>query len=181
MHENESLLRKWSGGTELLAGNSGGKWRQRLQIYVVCVRAQVRGVIGRNASSHRTTLWRQHRIWILTFTYARAHPPHKLRTKVKIAKCFSSHSVWSSFHTLVTFCNIALMPLFSLLSTSIVTHPTPCTLASFSPLLFVVVFVLILPDVDLMLFITSSKTSSIKIWFVLAVGLAENLTQMVFR
>jgi len=40
---------------------------------------------------------------------------------------------------------------------------------------------LILPDVDLMLFITSSKTSSITIWFVLAVGLAENLTQMVFR
>jgi len=37
-----------------------------------------------------------------------------------------SHSVWSSFHFLDPFCNIALMPLFSLLSTSIVTHPTPC-------------------------------------------------------
>jgi len=30
-------------------------------------------------------------------------------------------------------------------------------------------------------FITSCKTSSIKIWFVLAAGLAENLTQVVFR
>jgi len=38
-----------------------------------------------------------------------------------------SHSAWSSFYILVTFCNIALMPIFSLLSTSIVTHPTPCT------------------------------------------------------
>jgi len=36
-----------------------------------------------------------------------------------------SHSVWSSFYILVTFCNIALMPLFSLQSTSIIAHPTP--------------------------------------------------------
>jgi len=85
---------------------------------------------------------------------------------------------------LVTFCNIVLMPLFSLLSTSIVTHLTPCTLACFSPLFFVAVFPLILPEVDLTLFITiiiSCKMSSIKIWFVLAAGLAENLTQVVFR
>jgi len=37
------------------------------------------------------------------------------------------------------------------------------------------------PDVDLTLFITFitiCKTSSIKIWFVLAAGLAENLTQV---
>jgi len=43
---------------------------------------------------------------------------------------------------------------------------------------------LISPDVDLTLFITfitACKTSSIKIWFVLAAGLAENLTQVVFR
>jgi len=43
---------------------------------------------------------------------------------------------------------------------------------------------LILPDVDLMLFITfitSCKTSSIQIWFVLAAGLADNLTHVVFR
>jgi len=47
-----------------------------------------------------------------------------------------------------------------------------------------VVFMLILPDVDLMLFITfitSCKTSSIKIWFVLAAGLAEKSSQVVFR
>jgi len=30
-------------------------------------------------------------------------------------------------------------------------------------------------------FITSCKTSSIKIWFVLAAGLAENLAHVVFR
>jgi len=43
---------------------------------------------------------------------------------------------------------------------------------------------LISPDVDLTLFvtfITTCKTSSIKIWFVLAAGLAENLTQVVFH
>jgi len=43
---------------------------------------------------------------------------------------------------------------------------------------------LILPDVDLMLFITvitSCKISSVKTWFVLATGLAENLTQVIFR
>jgi len=43
---------------------------------------------------------------------------------------------------------------------------------------------LILHDVDLTrfsTFITSCKTSWIKIWFVLAAGLAENLTQVVFR
>jgi len=43
---------------------------------------------------------------------------------------------------------------------------------------------LISPDVDLTLFvtfITTCKTSSIKIWFVLQAGAAENLTQVVFR
>jgi len=40
------------------------------------------------------------------------------------------------------------------------------------------------PDVDLTLFltfITTCKTSSINIWLVLAAGLTENLTQVVFR
>jgi len=52
------------------------------------------------------------------------------------------------------------------------------------PTVFVVVFMLISPDVDLTLFITfinTCKTPSIKIWFVLTAGLAENLTQVVFR
>jgi len=47
------------------------------------------------------------------------------------------------------------------------------------PTVFAVVFMLISPDVDLTLFITiinSCKRSSIKIWFALAAGLAENLT-----
>jgi len=52
------------------------------------------------------------------------------------------------------------------------------------PTVFDVVFMLISPDVHLTLFITfitTCKTSSIKIWFVLPAGLAENLTQVVFR
>ena len=74
-------------------------------------------------------------------------------------------SCWSSFYILVTFCNIALMPLLSLLSTSIVAHPTPCRLHmhAFPHCFFVVVFMLISPDVDLTLFITTCKTSSIEI------------------
>jgi len=49
--------------------------------------------------------------------------------RLHVDLCFIclSHSVWSPFYILVTFCNIALMPLFSLQSTSIVTHATPCT------------------------------------------------------
>jgi len=76
------------------------------------------------------------------------------------------------------------MPLFSLLSTfSYSPHPLYIVMQC-SPLFFVVVFMLISPDVDLTLFvtfITNCKTSSIKIWFVLAAGLAENLTQVAFR
>jgi len=52
------------------------------------------------------------------------------------------------------------------------------------PTVFVIVFMLISPDVDLTLFVTfiaTCKTSSIKISFVLPAGLAENLTQVVFR
>ena len=59
--------------------------------------------------------------------------------------------------------------------------PHPLCIGMLFPTVFVVVFPHILPDVDLTLFITSCKTSSIKIWFVLAAGLAENLTQVVFR
>jgi len=51
-------------------------------------------------------------------------------------------------------------------------------------MLYPTVFMLISPDVDLMLFVTFMtfcKMSSIKIWFVLAAGLAENLTKVIFR
>jgi len=37
------------------------------------------------------------------------------------------NSCWFLFYMLVTFCNIVLMPLFSLLFISTVAHPTPCT------------------------------------------------------
>jgi len=72
------------------------------------------------------------------------------------------------------------MPLFFLLSTSIVTHP-PLYIGMFLPTVFVVVCMLISPDVDLTLFVTfiaTCRMSSIKIWFVLPAGLAENLTQV---
>ena len=62
--------------------------------------------------------------------------------------------------------------------------PHPLYIGMLFPTVFVVVFMLISPDVDLKLFITfitTCKTSSIKIWFVLAAGLAENLIQVVFR
>jgi len=51
----------------------------------------------------------------------------------------------------------------------------------FLPTVFVVVCMLISPDVDLTLFVTfiaTCRMSSIKIWFVLPAGLAENLTQV---
>ena len=47
------------------------------------------------------------------------------RLRVDLRFICLSHSVWPSFYILVTFCNIVLIPLFSLLSTSTVTHPTP--------------------------------------------------------
>ena len=73
---------------------------------------------------------------------------------------------------------------FSLLSPTTVGHPTPVHRYAFLPLFFAVVVFFILPDNDLMLFyyfFTACKTSSIKLWFVLATGLAENLTQVVFH
>jgi len=76
------------------------------------------------------------------------------------------------------------MPVFFLLSfTSAVAHSTPCTQTCFSPTVFVIVFSLILHDVDSMHFVTFFTTcekSPIKFWFVLATVLAANLIQVVF-
>jgi len=87
------------------------------------------------------------------------------------------------YYMLVTFCNIVLMPLFSLLSIIYLYSYSPHPLYNHIGMLFPTVvcccFYAYLPDVDLMLFITY-KTSSIKIWFVLVAGLAENLSQVVF-
>jgi len=62
---------------------------------------------------------------------------------------------------------------------------TPCTWACFSSIVFVLLlFLLILPDVDSMHFVTfftTCETSSMKNCFVLATGRAENLNQVVFR
>ena len=114
---------------------------------------------------------------------ASSSSPYSFGKKYEDVLLSCQTSCWSSFYMLVTFCNIALMPLFSLLSTSIVTHPPPVHRHAF-PTVFFIVLMLISPDVDLtpfVTFITTCKTSSIKIWFVLAAGLAENLTQVVFR
>ena len=124
------------------------------------------------------------KIWSNIPENLKSSSPYLFGKKYKKVLLSCQTSCWTSFYMLVTFCNIALMLLFSLQSTSIVAHPTPVHMHAFPHCFFVVVFMLLLPDVDLMLFITfitSCKTSSIKIWFVLAAELAENLTQVVFR
>ena len=51
--------------------------------------------------------------------------PYSFGKKYKKILLSCQTSCWSSFYMLVTFYNIALMPLFSLLSTSTVTHAFP--------------------------------------------------------
>ena len=61
--------------------------------------------------------------------------------------------------------------------------PPPVHRHAFHPV-FVLSFFAILPDVDSMHFVTfllRVKRLQFKIWFVLATGLAENLTQVIFR
>jgi len=86
---------------------------------------------------------------------------------------------------IVTFCNIVLMPLYSLLSTSTVAHPTTWYIGMLLPTVFCCFFgYFTWRWFDAFYyFFTSCKTSSIKIWFVLATGLTDNLwlTQVVFR
>jgi len=91
-----------------------------------------------------------------------------------------------SFYMLVTFLNTVLTPLFSLLSfTSTVAHP----ISVHTGMLFTTVFVLLCFSCWFSLrsircyFLLTCETSSIKSSFVLALasGLAENLTQVVFR
>jgi len=123
------------------------------------------------------------KIWSNIPENFKSSSPYSFGKKYKQVQLSCKTSCWSSFYVLVTFCNIALMPLFSLLSTSIVTHSTPVHRHAFHHCFFVVVFMLILFDVDLMLFITfitSCKTSSIKIWFVQAAGLAETWPRWSF-
>ena len=112
--------------------------------------------------------------------------PYSFRKQYENVLLSCQNSCQFSFYMLVTFCNIVLMPLFSLLSfTSTVAQLTPpLYIKRAFPPLCVVPFLLILPGVELMHFFTffscTCEASSIKNWFVLATGLAENLTQVVF-
>ena len=65
------------------------------------------------------------KIWSNIPEKLKSSSPYSSGKKYKKVLLSCQTSCWSSFYMLVTFCNIALMPLFSLLSTSIVTHPTP--------------------------------------------------------
>ena len=89
------------------------------------------------------------------------------------------------FICLSLFCNIALMPVFSLLSfTSTVVHPTILyigMLFSHGVLLFCCLFYLTLTDAFCCFSFIACESSSIQNLFVLTIGLAENLNQMVFR
>jgi len=123
------------------------------------------------------------KIWSNIPENLKSSSPHSFGKKYKKVLLSCQASCWSSLYMLVTFCNIALMPLFSLLSTSIITDPTPVHKHAFPHcclLLFYAYFTWRWFDAFIT-FITSCKTSSIKMWFVLAAGLAENLTQVVFR
>jgi len=87
----------------------------------------------------------------------------------------------SNFGISVSGCKLTILPDIQPANRIVIISGTK---ACFSPLFFVAVFMLISPDVDLTLFvtfITTCKMSSIKIWFLLAARLAENLTQVVFR
>ena len=66
-------------------------------------------------------------IWSNIPENLKSSSPYSFGKKHKKVLLCCQTSCWSSFYMLVTFCDIALMPLFSLLSTSIVTHPTSCT------------------------------------------------------
>jgi len=67
------------------------------------------------------------KIWSNIPENLKSSSPYSFGKKYKKVLLSCQTSCWFSFHMLVTFRNIALMPLFSLLSTSIVTHPNPCT------------------------------------------------------
>ena len=67
------------------------------------------------------------KIWSNILEYLKSSPPYSFGKKYEKVLLSCPNFCCSSFYMLVTFCNIALMPLFPLLSTSIVTQPTPCT------------------------------------------------------
>ena len=126
------------------------------------------------------------KIWSNIPEYLKSSSPFSFGKQYKNVLLSYQNSCWSSFYILVTFCNIVLMPLFSLLSTSTVAHPTLVHRHAFPPRFFVCFFAYFTwPWFDafitsLITFFTTCKTSSIKIWFVLATRLADK-TQVVFR
>ena len=94
----------------------------------------------------------------------KSFPPYSFAKQYKNVLLSRQNSCWFSFCMLVTFCNIVLMPLFTLLSfSSTVARPTfPLYTGMLFSTVFIVVLLLILPDVDLMLyyyFFATCKTS----------------------
>ena len=63
------------------------------------------------------------KIWYNIQENLKSSSPYSFGKNYKKVLLSCQTSCWSSFYMLVTFCIIALMPLFSLLSTSIVNHP----------------------------------------------------------
>jgi len=103
------------------------------------------------------------KIWSNIPENSKSSSPYSFGKKYKKVLLSCQTSYWSSFYMLVTFCNIALMPLFFLLSASIVTHPTPCTYACFSPLfllLFLCLFYLTLIWCFLLLLVKRVQSKS---------------------
>ena len=105
-----------------------------------------------------------------------------VHSQVRFSFCICE---WTFFWLFVTSCWCPNFPLIIYLC-SCSSHPTYVDMISTHCfcVVVVVVFLLILPDVDSMHFVTfftACKTSSNKIWFVLPSGLAENLTQVAFR
>jgi len=87
---------------------------------------------------------------------------------------------------LATFCSIVLMPIFSILSLPLqLLTPPPVHRHDFPSLFFVVVFYGYFTwrwfDAFFLTFLQLVKRFQLKNWFVLAIGLTESLTQVVFR
>jgi len=87
-----------------------------------------------SASAFFKVYWSQ--IWSNIPENMKSSLPYSLGKQYKNVRLSCQNSCWSSLYMLVTFCNIVLIPLFSLLSTTTVAHPTPCTWACLSSTVF---------------------------------------------
>jgi len=124
------------------------------------------------------------KIWSDILEKLKSFSTYSFRKQYKNVLLSCRNSCWSSFYMLVSSailcwrssCPSNHLPLQLLSSPPVHWH-------AFIPEFFVV-FLFILPDFDsilfLLLFLLLVKRLPLKNWFVLATGLAENLTQLVF-